>query len=69
MRVLYTGYLYCFHQTLNFQLIQDRGERSDDDVYWDAMNLLDVVGVNRLDVTIIKVRAGFSGHCRLVSMR
>lgn len=59
------SYLYCFHQTLNFKLIQDWRNWSGDDVHRYVMNLLDVVRVNRPVVGVFI--AGLSGHGRLVS--
>lgn len=41
------SYLYCVHYTLNFELIQHRRNRSDDDVHRDVMNLLEAVRVDR----------------------
>lgn len=41
------NYLYCAHQTLDFLLVQDRRNRSDDDVHRDVMDLFNAVRVNR----------------------
>lgn len=57
-----TTYLYRLHQTLDLQLIQNRRERSDDDLHRDTVNFLDVTRVDRSVVVFISRRIWLSGH-------
>lgn len=59
-----TIYRDGFHQTLDFQLIQNRRDRPDDDLHRDIVNLLHVARVNR---PVVSRCAGLSGHYRGLS--